>query len=753
MEKIKEALHLGGHKHTDVHNEEGLGKHDGLDLAQEEGRKAYESGQPVYAGRSGTGGVASTGTTNQDDSFKAAAGMSTDTPSGGAFTGSQHLGQQKDTPGYGSSDVYNNQGTTGGSGLAGAEASSYRGDTGRNTNTFVNDPTEASGYSGSSSGLGGNSRGPTSDFNSMTRDDPVSAPQGSSHLGRDVAATGTTGFATSELTDRSTMGTDTGLGHHHGQHTTFTGALLDPNTNENIRTFHDEQLHEGQGFQSQSTNFDPSRGPDFLGRDVALGEGAGLTGTTGTGHHHHGHHHHHEGAGLAGATGAGVAGVGAGSALGSDQYGSSSGLGSNQYGSSSGLGSDQYGSTGPASSTSQRGMGGSSVGTDYASSGNTGNTLGGSSHLGRDAAVGGVAGLAGAGAYDEYERNKPSATQRYDQGSGNIASAGIGSTGHFSQTPDQTGALDGSHFRGGHVTSRAGEARDPHTGAHGTLASEGLTAHEIKEHEKHQAERDAGNQKHGAFGGVFGQHKDHSKNPGELAAGGIIGTGAAAGYEDSRHAHGSGVQDYQSTPAGGNYGTSSGLGSSTQGYGSSTGGFGSTLPQRDHHLYGDGAHTQNLGGAGAASGASSRTAADSSVGEPGTHHFGHFGKGTRKNDSTADGTGHITGVSQGRRSGYGKSSGATGTSGMTGTTGTTGTSGMTGTTGTTGTSGAYSSGSTLGRDPTSSEYYDPTSANYGSSSAIGSTDGYASRTGGLSSADQTTGLEGTSTTRHIGQGY
>jgi hypothetical protein len=172
--------------------------------------------------------------------------------------------------------------------------------------------------------------------------------------------------------------------------------------------------------------------------------------------------------------------------------GTSSGLGSGTSGlgsSSTGLGSS---STGLGSSSSgygnqSSGLGSSTTGTGLGSS-TTGQH---DSHLGRDAAVG--AGGLGAGglAAREYEQhhNKPSATDRYDQGTGSSglgsSSTGLGSSGQYGSsgygssgvdTSDDypkkivPGASGGSapeshevpdaphgikaHLKGGHMTSR-----------------------------------------------------------------------------------------------------------------------------------------------------------------------------------------------------------------------------------------------------------------------------------------------------------
>jgi len=256
-----------------------------------------------------------------------------------------------------------------------------------------------------------------------------------------------------------------------------------------------------------------------------------------------------------------------------------------------------------------------------------------------------------------------------------------------------------------------------------------VTKHERKEHEKHEHERG---------GGLLHSHHDknlqdqyagrtdqrdadinptHDRHTGRDAA---LGAGAGAGAiglaERERGHHGSGIgqSDYASQPAGGNFSSPSGTavgGSSTnytnptgssglsssndpyssssnQGLGSSTGTsrFGSNNRTDGPHHYGDSSYTHN----------NQKSSSLSPFGNSGSQQ-------TTSQQSSSLNPFSNNGSSSKRRAGYGNSS----------------------------------------RSAADSEAYDPSNPNYGSASAIGSTDGYAQRGSQLDS-DPTTGLSGTS---------
>jgi len=253
-----------------------------------------------------------------------------------------------------------------------------------------------------------------------------------------------------------------------------------------------------------------------------------------------------------------------------------------------------------------------------------------------------------------------------------------------------------------------------------------MTKHEIKEHEKHEHQRG---------GGLLHSHKDtnlqdqyagrtdqrdadinptHGHHTGRDAALGA-GVGASAvGLAESGH-HGSGVgsSDYASQPAGGNFSSPSGTavgGSSTnfsrggnsgltsndpyssqgtQGLGSSTGSstFGSNYRTDGPHHYGESSYTHN----------NQKSSSLNPFASSGSQ------QQTTSQQSSSLNPFSNNGSSSKRRAGYGNST----------------------------------------RNPADSEAYDPSNPNYGSSSAIGSTDGYAQRGSQLDS-DPTTGLAGTS---------
>jgi len=331
-------------------------------------------------------------------------------------------------------------------------------------------------------------------------------------------------------------------------------------------------------------------------------------------------------------------------------------------------------------------------------------------HLGRDAGLG----AAGAGALGaaEYEHNKPSATQRFDQGS---------TTG---SSVDNTGP----RFSHGHFQSRVDEANHPRDGKTGTYAETaepvGVTKHERKEHEKHEHER-GGGLLHSHHAGHTDQrdadiNPTHDRHTGRDAA---LGAGAGAGAiglaERERGHHGSGIgqSDYASQPAGGNFSSPSGtaIGNSSSNY-SNTTGFSGLSSSNDPY---SSSSNQGLG-----QGSSTGTSRfGSNYRTDGPHHYGDssythnnqkssslnpFSKTSGSQQTTSQQSSSLNpfskdGSSSKRRAGYGNSS----------------------------------------RSAADSEAYDPSNPNYGSASAIGTTDGYAQRGSQLDS-DPTTGLSGTS---------
>jgi hypothetical protein len=248
-----------------------------------------------------------------------------------------------------------------------------------------------------------------------------------------------------------------------------------------------------------------------------------------------------------------------------------------------------------------------------------------------------------------------------------------------------------------------------------------MSKHEIKEHEKHEHQRG---------GGLLHSHNDsklqdqyagrtdqrdadinptHDRHTGRDAAlGAGVGAGAVGLAESGHHGSGIGQSDYASQPAGGNFSSPSGtaVGSSNnfsrptgssdpysstsnQGLGSSSTGsnvFGSNYRTDGPHHYGESAYTHNN------QKSSSLNPFANTTGQQTTSQ-----QSSSLNPFSKDGS------SSKRRAGYGNSS----------------------------------------RSAADSEAYDPSNPNYGSSSAIGTTDGYAQRGSQLDS-DPTSGLAGTS---------
>lgn len=337
-----------------------------------------------------------------------------------------------------------------------------------------------------------------------------------------------------------------------------------------------------------------------------------------------------------------------------------------------------------------------------------------SHHTGRDAGL--VAGGLGAGALgaSAYAHEQSGPAQRYNQatfgdshltgqsgqsvpgptGSGhNILGSqnnqadstgrgyqeGPDFVGGLRPGPDQTGVYDKEHFSGGHFHSRANEARDPHTGAAGTLAGEGLTAHEIKEHEKNQAKRD---HEGGGLMSHFGSHsKPAEHHDDKMKHKNILTPSTAVSHEGQHHRDGT-------------YADTSKL---TNKYEHPSGVAGGDFPSSGHRI--DEGEPTALGGHAYPSSTTANVhpnfGAELPTREP--HHY-YDNSTTGTSDYSKDGNSSF------RRSGY-------------------------------------------AGDGSSSSSYNPMSANYGSSAAIGSTDGYESRQAaaqGLTySEDPTTGLEGT----------
>jgi hypothetical protein len=326
-----------------------------------------------------------------------------------------------------------------------------------------------------------------------------------------------------------------------------------------------------------------------------------------------------------------------------------------------------------------------------------------------------------------------------------------------------------------------------------TTTSHGMSAHELKEHEKHQHQReqdgsnlsshidgkhDHGNASHdekkgsGILGGLLGGHKDkkehnledqyagrtdqrsaelHSDSTSHAGRNTALGVGALGAGGLAAHEY-----DNRSSPAGGSYPdttsssqnfsrptgssidpystsssgpTGSAIGSQ---YGQQGGSFATENPLSDHHPKPAGLGAATTGtalGAGSTSldaystgqqsqGLSSSTtdpySSSSQTQSTGTHVFGsklrndgphHYGENASSQQQIAEG-----GNSSKRRTGYGSSS----------------------------TFLTSTSTSKPLRDASDSEAYDPRNPNYGSSSAVGQTDGYGQR------SDPTTGIEGTS---------
>lgn len=312
-----------------------------------------------------------------------------------------------------------------------------------------------------------------------------------------------------------------------------------------------------------------------------------------------------------------------------------------------------------------------------------------------------------------------------------------------------------------------------------TGQNHGMTAHEIKEHEKHQHQRENdgstlqshidGKHEHGhadrdekkgsgILGGLLGGHHDKKEHrlddqyagrtdqrSGELHHDSHVGRDAAIGA-GALGAGGLAAHEYdnRSAPAGGSYPDTSSTtqnfsrptGSSVDPYSTSSSGptgtaigggsFATENPLSDYHQ-----STAGVGGAetgtalnaatsnrdaygsgqpGASTFGSSSTSTDpySQTQSTGTHAFGsklpnrdphHYGENAHNQQPVAEG-----GNSSKRRTGYGSSTPST---------------------------------AKASRDASDSEAYDPRNPNYGSTAAIGQTDGYGSR-------DPTTGIEGTS---------
>lgn len=280
MEKIKEALHLGHHAKNEAKEtkQETGSTRAGLETAKNEGRKAYDSGNPAYAGQTGD-----------------------------------------------RSDYSSTVGTTG------------VGSTSTSTGDFASrDPTSA-GTGGNIHSLAH----PDREFREFTANDPVSAPTGGYAAPTEEYPTSRIGAAT-DLTDRSAMTTGTTgyqssglIDATGGPHPTFTGNRLDPHAQEEIPSFHEERIaHQNAGESTREfvrENFDTHHAAPFQGRDAALGTGAGVAGSEGYG----------ASSGLSsGGVGSGLSSGHVGSGLtsggiGSDAYGTSGqGIGSDPYGTS-----------------------------------------------------------------------------------------------------------------------------------------------------------------------------------------------------------------------------------------------------------------------------------------------------------------------------------------------------------------------------------------------------------------------------------